>query len=344
MSFIRIPLLFSLINCIIIPTIAQGVDSESPRPMMYHSLVYHNKSGKVLLFGGVSKHGWVSDISEVWQYDLQDNYWTKISVYEAISDSSIHAQSPAYDEESNRIIVFNSRGETWAFHLKTKSWENRKPKNSPSPRCGHSMAYDAESDRIILFGGFGCSSIEDPIFDDTWIYDYNSNTWNQMKPIRNPPTRMYASMAYNTVEDKIILWGGRLIGPLNDNSIWKYNLNENEWTPISLKGGPPHTYAYPSMVYNSKNNSILIFGGGKLESAFKGRQNNELWTFDFNNSKWELVATDGPPTPVSLHSMTFIPDEDKIVLFGGEIEGMYSNRVLPGTWILDLTNYQWQHD
>lgn len=339
----RIAILYCLINCITIPALAQRADDKAPKSMMYHSLVYHNKAEKALLFGGVSKHGWISDISEVWQYDLQTHNWSKIGKYEAISDSSVHAQSPVYDEESNRIIVFTSRGETWAFHLENRSWDNRRPKNSPPPRCGHSMAYDTESDRIILFGGFGCSSIDDPIFNDTWIYDYNTNSWDQMKPYKNPPTRMYASMAYNSIEDNIVLWGGRLIEALDDNSLWKYDLNKNEWTQISLSGGPAHAYAYPSMIYNPKRNRIVLFGGGKLESAFKGKQNNELWTFDFNDSKWQLAITHGAPTPVSLHSMMLIPDENEMILFGGEIEVMYSNKMLQGTWVLDLENHQWQN-
>jgi hypothetical protein len=335
-------LIFLLINYLAMPSLSQGIDSEEPRPMMYHNLVYHNLSGKVLLFGGVSKHGWVSDISEVWEYNSQHHKWAKIGEYEAISDSSTHAQSPIYDTKSNRIIVFNSKGETWAFHLETNSWENRKPKNSPSPRCGHSMSYDSEFDKVILFGGFGCTNINDPIYSDTWVYDYNSNTWVQMSPSKNPSNRMYAIMAYNSKEDKTILWGGRLIEQLEDNSIWSYSLKDDEWFQIQAAGGPKNAYAYSSMIYLPEKNIIALFGGGKLESAYVGSQMNEFWTFDFIKMKWELVPTKGTPVPVCLHSMIFIPSANEAVLFGGEINGMYSNTMLQGTWVLNLNQYTWK--
>lgn len=241
-----------LANFIIVQGFAQGSNLDEPIPMMYHSLVYHDNSENVLLFGGVSKHGWVSDISEVWEYNSQSSDWTKLCEYEAISDSTVHAQSPVYDKESNRIIVFNSQGETWAFHLDSKNWKNMRPDLAPTPRCGHNMSYDSESDRVILFGGFGCKSIEDPIFDDTWIYDYNSNKWTQMSPLKSPSNRMYASMAYNSKEDITILWGGRLIEPLEDNSLWKYNLKKDEWSQIQTMNGPNQTFAYPSMVSTSQ--------------------------------------------------------------------------------------------
>ena len=194
-----------LVECFASFSLAQVM--QEPRPMMYHGLVYHHRAEKAPLFGGVSKHGWISDINEVWQYDWKSESWSMLGDFEAISDSTVHGQSPVYHQGANRVIVFNSKGETWAYEWESRKWENRNPPVAPSPRCGHHMTYDVESEKIVLFGGFGCTSIEDPIFGDTWVYDYKLNLWSQKESLTRPPARMYGSIAYNSKADRISLWG-----------------------------------------------------------------------------------------------------------------------------------------
>lgn len=342
----KLPCLFHvfLLVCFLgLPVLAQEVEDTplSPSPMIYHRLVHHTKAKRILLFGGNSKHSWGPDRSEVWQYDPNGELWTKIGMYEAISDSIVNAHSPAYDQESDRIIVFNSIGETWAFNFSINSWENMKPSIAPSPRCGQNMVYDTESDLMVLFGGFGCTSINDPILNDTWTYDYNSNRWEEMKPEQSPSNRMYATMVYNSKEGNILLWGGRLIESLDDRSLWKYDLNANTWTQITDAGGPDFAYAYPNTVYNPKRNELILFGGGILTEAFTGTLTDELWKFDIHESKWHKLSSENVPPPLYLHSMLLLEDQNQVILFGGEIEKMYSNILLPGTWKLDLNNYEW---
>lgn len=45
--------------------------------------------------------------------------------------------------------------------------------------------YDSESDRAIIFGG-SIKNLEVG-YNDTWSYDYNTNTWTNMSPATNPP-------------------------------------------------------------------------------------------------------------------------------------------------------------
>ena len=321
--------------------IAQEGHPKQPTPMIYHNLVYHDKLDKILLFGGQSKHGWKADLNDVWMLDPDSFSWTKICKNEAISDSGYAAHSPIYDIESNQIILYNQIGETWSFHVESKEWVNRKPHNSPSPRCGHNMVYNIESDKAILFGGFECTGVNDPVFNDTWAYDYNTNTWAELKAFNCPPSRMYASMIYNSIEDKVILWGGRVWEPLNDNSIWEFDLGDKNWAEIINGEGPETAYAYPAMVHITSNNRLFLFGGGKLESTFVGTPVNEAWIFDCETRKWIEVDTKNTPPPVTVHSMLYLPKANDIVLFGGETESMYSNNIIEGIWVLSIKDLTW---
>ncbi|MBA7533166.1 N-acetylneuraminate epimerase [subsurface metagenome] len=321
---------------------AQEKKLQQPPSMIYHNLVYHDKLDKIILLGGQSKHGWKADVKDVWMLDPENYTWSKLCKNHAVSDSGYSAHSPIYDKESNQIILFNQIGETWSFHVESKEWKNLNPIPSPSPRCGHNMVYDVGSDRVILFGGFECTGIDAPIYNDTWSYDFNSNTWTELNPENNPPNRMYASMINNSVDNKVILWGGRLWEPLKDNSIWEYDFNKNNWIEIINEEGPVIAYAYPSIVHIPLNNRLFLFGGGKLESTFVGNPVNDAWVFDCEARKWSEVKSKNSPPPVTNHSMIYLPKLNEVILFGGEIGSMYSNKILEGIWIMSIKDWAWQ--
>lgn len=64
---------------------------------------------------------------------------------------------------------------------------------SPSPRSGHGMVYDPVNQKVILFGGGN----ENHIFmNDTWVYDYLTNTWTGM--ITSPDSTYIPSTSTST--------------------------------------------------------------------------------------------------------------------------------------------------
>src|SRR5437879_13787137 len=100
------------------------------------------------------------------------------------------------------------------------------PATKPSARWGHSLAYDSQSDRVILFGG------ATPVIDDTWAYDFNTNTWTNMNPGTKPSARLGHSIAYDSQSDRVILFGGADSGGSIDDT-WAYDLNTNPWTNMT---------------------------------------------------------------------------------------------------------------
>src|SRR3989440_12002406 len=124
-------------------------------------------------------------------------------------------------------------GDTWAYDLNANTWTNLNPGNAPRVRYIHALAYDSESDRVILFGGAYGSGNATFLLNDTWAYDFNTNTWTNMNPANAPPARYGHAMAYDSRSDRVILSGGFY------NDTWPYDSNTNTWTTMTPAVTPP---------------------------------------------------------------------------------------------------------
>lgn len=319
-------------------------NKNHPEARMYHSLVYYDKTDCLVLFPGFTQHGWSKDLitNDLWIFDLNEDKWEyKGLCFTDTTDNRPGITTICYDSESERFITFDNLGRTWSFDIENKLWTEMFPKVSPKARCGQGMVYDVESDRVVMFGGFGCTAVNDPVFSDTWTYDFNTNSWTEMKPINNPAERMYFAFTYDQKSDKVLLWGGRKLEPITDNKIWTYDFNTDTWESYEVNNGPLKPLAYPSMTYVDKTQDILIFGGGDLESPFVGKATNDLWSFNLDSNKWKEFALMVRPPLLANQSLAYDKVNHRIILFGGELDNLYSNKVSPETWIFNLSEKKW---
>jgi len=211
----------------------------------------------------------------------------------------------AYDAESARVLLFGGAGEgptsTWAYDPAADTWTAMAPAASPSERNYGAMAYDPVTDRVILFGGLsGEDAGPDTEAGGTWAYDYNSDTWTDLKPATNPGPRVYTAMAYEPTTRRIILFGGlRDVKapqpaepgwypdglfpywdqPLGDT--WAYDPSANAWTELTPPSSPSPR-AWHDMALDPTSGLIVLFGGGPARYDFT----NETWLFDPASSTW----------------------------------------------------------
>ncbi len=192
-----------------------------------------------------------------------------------------------------------------------------------------------------MFGGFGGKSIDDSVFSDTWTYDFNANQWTKMNPKLSPSARMYFAMTYDAENDKVILWGGRKKDPITDNMVWIYDYNEDSWELKENIGGPEKPLTYSVMVnrINSKDN--IIFGGAILESVYKGTLTNETWSYNLTQNKWNRLSPEVSPPPMADHNMAYDAKRNSIILFGGELGTLYSNKLSGDLWIFNSGINSW---
>lgn len=262
---------------------------------------------------------------------VEGSGWTKMDPATPPPGRGEHGM--AYDAESDRVILFGgwtgaSNDETWAYDFNTDSWTNMAPSVRPSARSAHpAMVYDSESDRIILFGGYvsgyGGS-------DETWAYDFNSNTWTSMSPATRPPALSSHNMAYDSESDRVILFGGLDKDRERRDETWAYDFNTNTWSKMTPTTGPSPR-AVHGMAYDSESDRIILFGG------YTGEYDDETWAYDFNNNTWTSMNPLTKPSPRVTYTLAYDSASDRVILFGGATEDGRDDE----TWAYDYNTNTW---
>jgi hypothetical protein len=198
-------------------------------------MVYDSESDRMILFGGVRIGEGVFD--DTWSYDFNTDTWLDMQPANPPSARTWH--NMVYDVESDIVILWEGeRAKTdnvWTYDYNSNSWTEYGPEDGP--QFGQyegfgDMAYDSDSDRAITFGGGFL--VEGGTNNETWAYDFNSNTWMQMEPAVSPDEKSAHRMVYVSAHDVIVLYGGRdSNSDLYTNETWVYDFNTNTWTNMT---------------------------------------------------------------------------------------------------------------
>jgi N-acetylneuraminic acid mutarotase len=214
---------------------------EPPTFRFWYDLAYDRESDRIILFGG---DGEGIQLHDTWAYDYENNLWTEMSP--RVSPPGRWGHGMAYDSESDRVIMWGASevGRTpmsdeeketiWAYDYETNTWTVIHSTGGPSYRGCHTMVYHPGTDQIILFGGHHQGDVS--FSDETWAYDYNTNTWTQLDPASHPSGRRLHDMVYGEAADKMVLFGGIagnwLKEEINDE-LWVFDPVADEWSQVT---------------------------------------------------------------------------------------------------------------
>jgi hypothetical protein len=174
------------------------------------------------------------------------------------------------------------------------------------------MAYDEVRGRTVLFGGDNPS-----LLGDTWEWD--GNDWTQMNDV-GPGGRGGHAMAFGG--DDVILFGGQNgASTLADTWSW----NGEDWTQLS-DGGPAPRFNH-ALAFDASRRRVVLFGGAPLASAPGKELLSDTWEWDGN--EWTQQEDIGPAKR-EMHVMAYDSARQRIVLFGGAVQGGETS--LGDTW------------
>jgi hypothetical protein len=154
-----------------------------------------------------------------------------------------------------------------------------------------------------------------------------------------PISRLEAPMAYDSVNQRIVVFGGYDHNYNRYNEVWEYEPVLQTWRNVTPSSGPqPQPRQGSTIAYDSVRQKIVLFGGQNDALQFLG----DTWVWDCNARTWTEVATGGTPgthkpTPRYGVAMVYDPSRDRMVLHGG----IDQNRFYGDTWLFDPGALAW---
>lgn len=149
---------------------------------------------------------------------------------------------------------------------------------------------------------------------DNEHWTFEAGEWTEFYLLESevrPSPRVNHSMAYDSINDKIVLFGG-YDGLLNDET-WICDPSTGTWTRIDTDPHPSARYGH-SMTFDANNGDVVLFGG-----IIDNQQNpnGETWTFNVTTNTWTLMSGLGPQAR-AFSAIAFDTGTGRTVLFGGD--------------------------
>ena len=207
------------------------------------------------------------------------------------------------------------------------------PFSYDTTRAQASYDYDTNQKRVAMFGGVTHWTLN--FNPDVWTFDPLTSQWNSVSANSGPIGRIAASMSYNPIANDFLVFGGWTIsGEASDTWAFRFTSPDaGTWTQIPVAG--PSARGGAPMIYDSKNNLFVLFGGERYVYSL-----GDTWVFNPSTSSWSDVTPSSSPPQRARAAMAFDAKTGKTLLFGGLNKAVGS--LLNDTWLYDAATNTWQ--
>ena len=227
-----------------------------------------------------------------------------------------------FDASAGEIILFGGTGpvdhgtsraydsnETWAWT--GLRWSQRYPAHSPSARGAQMMAYDSKRGRIVLFGGHeqvGRPSGEVRTLNDTWIYE--DGDWKNAEPAVSPVKRQLGAMAYDSVRDRMVLYGGFDVEADGLTAILKKDTWEFDGQNWAQVGDESPSLSRPTMAFDAARNQMILMG-------VDTDQKTAMYRWDVPSKAWVKLTPAALPECANDSALVYQTHNSTILSTGG---------------------------
>ncbi|MHA1732410.1 MAG: Kelch repeat-containing protein [Promethearchaeota archaeon] len=272
-----------------------GIGND-PLDRISPGLAYDSNRHQILLYGGYKSGG--TYLNDVWIWDIGSSSWSS----GASGPGGRTTRCLVFDARRSRYILFGGTGgiglsyaDTWAYDPAGNTWTNLNPIGAPpSGSSINGMVYDFENDQCICVAN-----------GETWVLDLEENTWTKEKTTNSPPAREKFGLAFDSARHRVLMYSG----DVNSADTWVYDLATKTWwcafADCNIDG-----LEGTSMVYDARNDQIVLFGGHKdLDCSFCQREfSGETWWLKFETGTSPSFS--GISTSAKVSSSTFKVDVD----------------------------------
>ncbi|MFO0722776.1 MAG: kelch repeat-containing protein [Myxococcota bacterium] len=119
--------------------------------------------------------------------------------------------SMAFDPAGQKVLLFgggnalepDGQPGTWIFEIATHTWR-RLSGPQPGPRALSPLVADPDQRKALLFGGDEL----DRLLNDTWAFDFASETWSQLAPTTSAGPRAGHHLLFLPTSRRVVMFGG----------------------------------------------------------------------------------------------------------------------------------------
>jgi hypothetical protein len=246
---------------------------------------------------------------------------TSVTIAQELPGKRAH-HAMIYDESNQKVIMsggstavnggssFKFYDDVWSFD--GKNWN--KEKITGDQRSGISLAYDSRRKKILSLGGF----MNNVTKSDLRIA--SNNTWTLLSTLPEPGMTE-GGFVYDQQQDKFIAFGGGASRGIINANTWLWD--GKKWKKQDIKG-PDGRQAF-AMVYDSKRNKTVLFGGmGATPQNLYG----DTWEYD--GTEWKKVSDNGPAARMAM-GYTYDTKRGTMIIFSGSS----SAGILSDMWAWD---------
>jgi hypothetical protein len=295
-------------------------------------MAYDRVRQRVVMFGGLQIAVPFGGTNDAWLWDGITNTWSV--------ETSPARPLPRFDhmlvfsDVTGETLVYggqlNGFGGPYTGDAATNDglrWRPASQTSAPQLRNGAVMAPMPGGAGVFLFGGEPFLGSPNK-FSDVWRFD--GRGWVPLT-IGGLLPRAGASASYDTLRNRILIFGGETNNYLSINSLEAYD--GSSWSSVLL-GGPTPRLQH-GMAYDPNRDRLVVFGGlinnGLTEA-------NDTWVYDPTGNSWtQAPAPPAELTPRAGSAMAYDPSMNEILMFGGYV----GNAAFAETWSFNATTMVW---
>lgn len=294
--------------------------SNPPASRSDGTIVYDPSGRQIFMFGGLGP----SARADLWAYSFDQNQWREIQP-SGSKPPARFGHTLVFDPVRRRLILFGGQAagffnDTWAYDISNNAWTKLNPSGAlPNERYGHSAIYETAGDRLIVSHGF----TDDGRFDDTWAFEFATNTWRNVSPSFNRPLKRCLHHAvYDPIGAQMLLFGGCASGfgpcPLGD--LWAFNLATNQWSEKTSQPSPFPRQHYGA-AYDTTRDRMIVFGGSGSGTL------NDTWEYNPRTDSWRQLSIPNSPSARTRVQGTYAAARGSVYFFGGATSSGTSNEL-----------------
>jgi hypothetical protein len=194
--------------------------------------------------------------------------------------------------------------------------------DGPAAREDHTWTLDDAGEVAYLFGGRDGATV----FDDTWAYRLEDDTWTQLTPPTAPPARFGHDAVW--VEGVgLVVFAGQADPQTFFNDLWAYDPVAGSWAQLPASGAAP-VARYGTCAGIGPDGRLWISHGFTEEQT----RFSDTRTYDFASATWtdETPANGARPVERCLHGCWWT-DAGELALYAGQTTGVVA---LDDRWTL----------